>query len=270
MNKIPQCPVCSCEKWKKFSRWDHPQEHRKFVKCSGCGHVYAADFSPVELDRAYQEDYYPSADDPKIQQWIDANKDVWLDTVRDILQFRKEFRSILDYGAGTGGFLEQFDLLTGKTAEIFAVENAVFAKENLRNRFPGANIFSTLDECTKKDFDCIAVLQCFEHLDHPLQICKDLRSRLKKGGVMIITVPNRYSLRTICRGRKDHLNAGHSTHLQFFSHSGMRKMLKNAGFTQIYRVTNYPQKGSFLKRFLTWFLRKAELSSELRFICIAD
>lgn len=270
MSKIEACPVCRSVHLQDYSRWNSRQEHRRFVKCAGCGHLFAADFSPSELDRAYREDYYPTPDDPRIQNWIDQNKEVWAETVADILRFRKNFSSILDYGAGTGGFLERFNEMTGRNTEIYAVENASAAKENLQNRFPSAKVFSSVDECEKRDFDCIAVLQCFEHLDDPLEICKDLRSRLSKGGIMIVTVPNRYSYRTILRGRNDHYNPGNTTHLQFFSSSTMFLMLKNSGFCRIYRMKNCPVSGSIFRKLGMFLLRKLGLSSELRFICIAD
>ena len=270
MIRIDQCPVCGSRVSEKFSSWDHPQDHREFRKCSHCHHIFAAKFSAGVLERIYQEAYYPSADDPKIQQWIDANREIWKDTVSDIFCFRKEFHSILDYGAGTGGFLECFKAAVSGELKICAVESSAAAVENIRNRFPGSEVGSDPEEFSTEFFDCIAVLQCFEHLSNPLEICQKLHKRLNQGGIMIITVPNRNSLRTLLKGRNDNCNPGNQTHLQFFTESTMTDMLKRAGFRKIYRLSNYPSCGSFWQKITVFLFRKLGLSSELRFLCFAD
>ena len=270
MIRLEQCPVCKGISLTPFSSWDHPKEHRRFVKCDDCDHLFAAEFSPEELDRVYRDSYYPSADDPKIQEWIEANRDIWNETVNDIFRFRKEFSSILDYGAGTGGFLECFKAAVSGNLRITAIESSAAAIENIQNRFPGSCVCSTLDECVGTKFDCIAVLQCFEHLSNPLEICRELHSRLSSGGIMVVTVPNRNSLMTLLKGRKDRCNPGNITHLQFFHEKGMVNMLKQAGFRKILRLSNYPEHGGFFQKSIIYLFRKLGISSELRFICIAD
>lgn len=268
--QISECPLCGEHNLKYHSSWNQPGDHRTFVKCSRCSHIFAAKFDPEELGRLYREDYYSSPDDPGIQNWIDQNRVFWQETVQDIFRFRKTFASILDYGAGTGGFLEQFQQAISGNVKIFAVESSGAAMENLRNRFPGAEVYPLLEDCPERHFDCISVLQCFEHLTNPAEICRELHSRLNSGGIMIVTVPNRYSLRTVFKGKNDSFNPGNPTHLQFFTASGMENMLKQSGFRQVYRLTNYPVHGNFLKKPVTFLFRKLGISSELRFICIAD
>ena len=248
MIRLEQCPVCKGISLTPFSSWDHPNEHRRFVKCDDCDHLFAAEFSPEELDRVYREAYYPSADDPKIQEWIEANRDIWNETVNDIFRFRKEFSSILDYGAGTGGFLECFKAAVSGELKISAIESSAAAVENIRSRFPGAQVCSTLEACSGRTFDCIAVLQCFEHLSNPLEICCELRSRLNRGGIMIVTVPNRNSLRTLLKGRKDLCNPGNITHLQFFNETVLTDLFRRAGFRNIFRLSNYPAHGGFFRK----------------------
>ena len=267
MQKKSSCPICGNEKLKKYNRWKTPSEHRTFVKCAACSHVFAAEFDEAKLNEFYNSCYYPSPDDPKIQQWIDTNRPIWDDLADEIISFRKDITSLLDFGAGSGGFIESFKAKNCNLAEIHAIENAPAAKENLIRRFPDGKIHTALDECSRKNFDCITALQCFEHLDDPLETCFMLHDKTADNGILIITVPNRFSLRTFLLGRKDIFNPGNPTHLQFFSASSMRKLLTKANFKNIRRMSRFPRCGSFAKRITTFICRKLAISTELRFIC---
>ena len=261
------CPICGSAETVIIKIFDSAREHRTFKKCTACSHIFASNFSPEVLEENYSKGYYPSPDSPKITQWISMNRHIWQDLCHDILKFRNDNKSILDFGAGTGDFLESFLEVSPNTKEVYAVENAENAKINLQNRFPSGKIYSTLEECSKYDFDCIVSLQCFEHLDDPSAICKNLYDRLSDNGILVITVPNRHSLRTLLLKQRDVFNIANPTHLQFFSKKSLTIMLKQCGFKKICRLASFPQNGSLLKRIITLVLRKSGISSELRFIC---
>lgn len=261
------CPICGSAETVIFKKFDSANEHRTFQKCTACSHIFASNFSPEVLEENYSKGYYPSPDSAKITQWISINRHIWQDLCRDILKFQNNGKSILDFGAGTGGFLESFLEVSPYTKEIYAVENAENAKINLQNRFPSGKIYSTLEECSKYDFDCIVSLQCFEHLDEPSAICKNLYDRLSDDGILVITVPNRYSLRTLLLKQRDVFNIANPTHLQFFNIKSLTAMLRRCGFKKICRLASFPQNGNFHKRIITFIMRKFAISSELRFIC---
>lgn len=265
--KQKKCPVCGTDKIKKFTKFDSAGEHRIFSRCEFCSHIFASDFSCAVLEETYKQGYYPSPDSEKIQEWINTNKHVWLDLCSDIKNFKADIRSILDFGAGTGGFLETFRDTNPQLDDIHAVENAENAKINLQRRFPNSKIYSEIDECAKNDFDCIVSLQCFEHIDEPLKICKTIHDRIANGGILVVTVPNRYSLRTLFLKYRDVYNIGNPTHLQFFSAKTLRRMLAESGFKDIQRIASFPKTGNLFRRIITFSMRKFALSSELRFIC---
>lgn len=261
------CPICRFEKLKDLKRWNDIEKHRIFKKCNACSHVFAAEFNPHILEKIYTRNYY-NADYPEdIQNWIDKNRDVWYELTKDIFIFKKDIRSILDFGAGSGGFLECFQEKNNSQLKIFGVENSVVAKENLQKRFPDGRFFYELSDFDDANFDCITVLQCFEHLDDPMPVCMELHKRLADDGLMIITVPNRFSWRTLLKKNKDEYNAGNQTHLQFFSQKSMRKLLEKAGFSSVKRISYYPLKGTFKSKIVKFILRKIGISSELRYVC---
>lgn len=45
----------------------------------------------------------------------------------------------------------------------------------------------------KGKFDIVIMMAVLEHLDHPLKILKQIHSKLKKGGVLILTTPDKSS-----------------------------------------------------------------------------
>ena len=261
------CPVCQSEKIKDFIGWSSADEHRTFKKCCNCTHVFAVDFSSAVLDEIYNKVYYDIDRPDDIQKWIDSNRHIWNEMLCDIFCYKNDIKSILDFGAGSGGFLECLCDAKKSVIEIFGIETAAAAVENLQKRFPDGHFFTALSEIKQNEFDCITVLQCFEHLDNPLEICRELHEKLSEDGIMVITVPNRFSLRTLLKGRKDEFNVGNQTHLQFFSCKTMFILLKNSGFSKIKRVSNYPSDGTWLNRIVKYICRKFAVSSELRYIC---
>lgn len=261
------CPICRSEKLKDFKRWNDTNKHRVFKKCSNCSHIFAAEFNSQILEKAYSEGYYCAERTEDIQNWINKNRDVWYELTDDIFIFKNDIKSILDFGAGTGGFLECFQEKSKYQLKIFGVENSIVAKENLHNRFPDGRFFSDLSDFEDSKFDCITVLQCFEHLDDPIAVYMELYKRLNADGVIVITVPNRFSWRTLLKQSNDEYNVGNPTHLQFFSKKSMCELLKKAGFTSIKRISNYPSSGTFKSKIAKFILRKIGMSSELRYIC---
>ncbi len=91
---------------------------------------------------------------------------------------------LLDFGSGTGGnvpLLEQFGRVEG-------VEPSVTARQFAAAQAPGARFFERLED-TDGSFDAAFLLDVLEHLDHPLAELRSIRTRLKPGAPLVVTVP---------------------------------------------------------------------------------
>ena len=128
--------------------------------------------------------------------------------------------SVLDFGCGGGFLLNEIDCKYKAGVEIneFA---ANYAKENF-----DLDIFSNIDQVENEKFDVILSNHALEHCDSPITIVKNLYSKLKKGGKIIIVVPlDSFKYRF----KENDVNK----HLYSFSQMNLGNILQLSGFIDI-------------------------------------
>lgn len=259
------CGLCRSNQLKPFAKLDHRVLHQ----CQVCAFVFASQFEEEELARVYREEYYTSANDPKIQVWIEQNRLVWEGLVQDLQKTKPKIESLLDVGAGSGGFLQVFQAKF-PTTKLFAIESSLEARHHLQTKIPLLTFPVLAAEHLRKSpcvFEVVTLLQCLEHVYDPQQLCKDIYHSLEPNGLLFITVPNRYSYKALIQGTREKNGYGNPSHLQFFSNQTLKKMLENAGFQNIQRIKRFggtPTKGIF--SIVQYGLRLLGISSELRWI----
>jgi 2-polyprenyl-3-methyl-5-hydroxy-6-metoxy-1,4-benzoquinol methylase len=243
------CPVCGQNQARFLFR---PKKSPGPVsKCLNCGMVYVSD---IEDDHALFFDgpasHYQA--DPKILTSSDLNdaRDLWecnylpakeaewpalRQNAVDALIRLDSFISrpsaegkILDFGSGWGFFLAA---ARERGWLCYGLEPlpgcAIYARAKL-----GANIVTdTLHNNTYPAdfFDAVTSFQVFEHLPHPDHDVRILHKILRKGGVILIEVPNfdTWTMRLL-RSRHRHFV---QDHINFFSKETLSRFLKMNGFT---------------------------------------
>jgi len=96
----------------------------------------------------------------------------------------KQYKNILDFGAGLGEFCNKID-----SQKIIAVELDDEQRTNIK-----CKSYKTLDEVRDNSFDLIYTLNVLEHIKNDADIVKQLSKKLKKNGVLKILVPAHMSL----------------------------------------------------------------------------
>lgn len=91
-----------------------------------------------------------------------------------------------------------------------------------------------------KTYDYILFVDILEHLPRPDLILKDARRYLKKGGTLIISLPNvaRFEIRLkLLLGKFDYTDAGilSEDHLRFFSRESAIQMIEKCGY-RVYKI----------------------------------
>jgi cyclopropane fatty-acyl-phospholipid synthase-like methyltransferase len=158
----------------------------RLLKCNGCGLAFRQrSLSPDQLCTLYENlpeknwNYRPNS----VGSWDVASKEL-----------EKLFRAqptvrILDVGAFDGGFLAK---LPGKY-EKFAVEPNGAAAELLQSRGI-KRLAAFLDDASLESergaFDCITMLDVFEHLTRPQDSFQRIASLLKPGGMFLMSTGN--------------------------------------------------------------------------------
>ena len=112
-------------------------------------------------------------------------------------------RSLLDFGCGDGKFLKELQKENSKI-NLLGYEPVMEIEEGI-----GVNIISSLSKINQK-FDCIT---CFEVLEHfnakeQLTLLNQIKKMVKKGGVVIISVPVEISLPSLVKNMRRYIRSG--------------------------------------------------------------
>ena len=173
------------------------------------------------------------------------------DDYRRAAQFKRILKNkdILDFGCSWGGFLKNvknFKSLTG-------VELRKECINYIQNNVKKIDILDNINSIKKK-FDIITMFHVLEHMPYQINTLKMLKSKLKKGGKIIIEVPHAEDFLILQDELKEFRNFTFwSEHLILHTYKSLKTILVKSGFKniniQFYQRHNYSNHlGWFLKR----------------------
>jgi len=221
---VMQCPIC-CERsglnlvevWKDY----------KLYNCPSCDVVFS---DPMKNPGA---GWYGESEMYMLGKVL-HQKAAWYHN--QFLQDKKVYGvELLDVGCGTGIFLKESQRLGYKITGIdFDRENIRIAHEHfgLREVFP-ITLEELIASYQNKKFDVITFFEVLEHIDDPNNFIKLIKTGLKPGGYVALSVPNRERfLDPLGKGDypPNHLTRWNSHSLTYF--------LEKRGFEIIKIVTN--------------------------------
>jgi SAM-dependent methyltransferase len=232
--EYPACGSCGKKTfsvvWDNITSWEHEGSFR-LVKCSNCGLSY---YHPrptrSKIGQYYPKSSYWGCDVGKAvlnSEWREKRDKLFAPLYQLILK-RKNKGTILDIGAGTGVFLSKFQELGWKVDGVELSKEAVnFSKKVHRVSLKAGDFLDY--HFPKESFDVVTLNNSLEHLFSPLKTLKVISKVIKKGGIVVITVPNVNSLGLRIFGKKWYALQP-PRHLYHFSPETLAKMLANAGF----------------------------------------
>jgi 2-polyprenyl-3-methyl-5-hydroxy-6-metoxy-1,4-benzoquinol methylase len=162
----------------------------------------------------------------------------------------RSIRSILDYGCGQGHMLRHLLSLTDDHQYCYGIDfsvssvNRVNIEFSSHPRFKGATFLNSDSSIiSDSSMDLIFVLEVVEHLDDQhLNMMKELTYRkLKNGGHIVITTPNRENLKEGIVLCPDCGSMFHRwQHIRSWSTDSVRHEMKAAGFQTVHvNETNF-------------------------------
>jgi SAM-dependent methyltransferase len=225
------CPICSSEQFKPLLvTRDYSISKTDFTlqECSTCKFVITSprpDYNTISL--YYQSTNYishTSKGNNLIDRLYLIARAYTLRWKYRIIRKHKPGGFILDFGCGTGAFLQY---MKKRNWIIAGIEPSETAREQACTN-TGTNIFSTLSQ-VEKQFDVITLWHVLEHVHDLNKKIQDLKSHLEKDGILLIAVPNHNSLDSKKYGS---YWAGYDVprHLWHFSKQDMTKLLAKEGF----------------------------------------
>lgn len=216
------CPICNTKERSFFLT----RMGLDIWKCSSCGHRYQ--HPRITFDKAceiYSND--KTASDiytQPIQKNIDRVKYQYgVDLINQLNP--PGHNRIMDFGCGTGGFLEVANEEGWKTSVgIDANDRYSDGYSNTKGiQFIQSNFESLDKESLGENYDCITMWNVLEHLFDLHNIITNLKRMLKHNGLLFIMVPNVESLATkLIREKSATFNWKHISH---FSPNSLKKLM---------------------------------------------
>lgn len=135
--------------------------------------------------------------------------------------------TILDYGCGTGSFL---DYTSSKSYASFGVETNAHARDQAIQK--GLTVASSWEHLPQEKFNMISLWHVLEHVSDLNQCVQEIQKRLNTNDILLIAVPNLNAFDAI------HYEAFWAAfdvprHLWHFSQRGIKQLIEPHGFELI-------------------------------------
>ena len=191
LENLTHCPICNSDKnelYKTVKDYTVSHENFNIVKCKHCNFLYTNPRPKLDdLGNYYASDNYISHTNKSNNPVNLVYKLARTQTLKwkyNLLN-KTSPKSILDYGCGTGHFLN-YAKKKGLSITGFEPDNdaRLIAKETL-----GKKIFSSTKEI-QSSFDCITLWHVLEHISDLNEVVHWLKKHLTENGRLIIALPN--------------------------------------------------------------------------------
>ena len=226
------------------------------IDCRNCGFIHVIPIpSNQELNLFYNNEFYQKTKPNYIQgnekemNYFNSTFDEKLVTIEKLISSKS--KRILDIGSGPGFFLRR---AKRRGWDVIGVEPSPLAC-NYANKQNIPTIQKFFQEVTPNEigkFDAIHTFDVLEHVNNPIDIIKKAYSLLKKGGIIVVEVPNDFNpLQKLVQKKlkkkewwitlsHNSKNSAYIQHLNYFNFSSISDLIKHAGFKIIIKESTFP------------------------------
>lgn len=189
------CPVCNSKHAKPYEKFGNTNQYL-YVLCQSCELVYLSPRPKYDDDFVHDAyEFYAEGDDRFQTQ---SNEVIYVDQknpeaeLLEIKKFDKKASAILDVGCAMGTFV---NVARKHYAKTFGLEVSKRMAEFVEKRLEikvFADKFENLQ--TDQKFSCIYMSHVIEHIPDPHLWLQKAKTMLDKDGILVICVPNMFSL----------------------------------------------------------------------------
>lgn len=238
MKEITTCLICGSADIRPFLTCkDHTVSHKEFQikECGSCGFKFTSPRpNDEDLGQYYKAESYVSHSDTKkglvntLYHWVRSY------TLIKKLQLVMHYTGlkkgrILDYGAGTGAFL---NTCKANGWDAVGIEPDADARKVMAEKFSISsypNWQKARAQNVLNDLDAITAWHVLEHVPDLKETVKELRAALKEKGKLIVAVPNPSSF-DAAYYKENWAAYDVPRHLWHFSPDNMERLMKDQGF----------------------------------------
>lgn len=227
LETVGDCPICSSTKFNSLlalKDFSISQESFSIVKCSDCGFLITSPRPDSDsIGKYYQSEKYISHSGGKktiIDKIYFLAQRLTLRWKYNLIRSYKSKCEILDYGCGTGAFL---DFLQKRRWDVTGVEPSAIARIKAESSLQ-KKIYQSLDDNIEKKFDVITLWHVLEHIHELEDAIQKIKNLLKENGIIFIAVPN-YESADAIKYREHWAAYDVPRHLWHFSKTTIERLL---------------------------------------------
>lgn len=232
---IGSCNLCGNSSFQRVAGRIREEGDYKVYACLSCGHVQLLPRPAVSDDKRFY-------DNDTQERSLRKNLELGLlegafraDVLRRAGFISGRFpkgKSLLDIGCGYGFFLKEMGArgYTAKGVEISS-ERRRAAKEVTDAQIFDANLAAGAAEGIGQ-YGTVTLFHVLEHMADPVGFCRNVRKLVKKGGCLIVEVPN---VSELMLDTSPEYNAFYwnRAHLNYFGKKTLEKALSGGGFRRM-------------------------------------
>jgi SAM-dependent methyltransferase len=220
------CPICNANQAAPF----YGKHGYTIVECAACGMRFVSPMpTPEELTAHYQNAaYFEGESEQGYLNYADMQKALRPHFQRrlQVIETRLGLRGkILDVGCAAGYFLEE---ARQRGWQICGMELSQEMAHNAEQLLQ-VPIHTELATVPDRDFAAITLWEVIEHLPDPIDTLRQLRDRLRPGGVLMLSTPNNGHWQAL-RAKEQWVGYRPPSHLQYFTRETLGDALRRAGF----------------------------------------
>lgn len=223
MNDEKICYLCGCNEFEKLEGKVRDNPELEVLQCKNCSLVFLSSFDHI-CECFYEDDGMFGGESINAKKWLKQTED---DDKRRYNFLKKEIKGkeVLDFGCGNGGFLSRAKKSADK---VVGVELQKSLKDFYEKR--NLEVYSDISDIGEQ-FDLITMFHVLEHIKDPIEILKQLSSKLGENGEIIIEVPNSNdALLTIYKNYWFMNFTYWGCHLYLFNEKTLTDIVEKAGF----------------------------------------
>jgi len=228
VSEFTDCPLCASKKFRKL----FTKDGFIYVRCQNCKFVYLNprlnESATLEFQNGAWVDYYNRL---KFFPSSDLDNKINYKNLLEITRITKSGK-LLEIGCGTGYLLQMARDDLG--FDVFGVEPNIETSQFCREKRRLNVITGTLEQAgfPESFFDVVYMRDVFEHVRKPQQLLQEIYKIMRRGGLIVIEVPNVDGLIYKLVGER-HVCVFGFEHFNFFSKKSLKYVFKKTGFETI-------------------------------------
>lgn len=209
--------------------------------------------SQAELEEYYEKKYYQNSKGAYQKKYSEEERKFILNRIkRKFIISTQLFRNtdnktFLDVGCGEGWALNFFKSQSYKITGLdYSTYGCLNNNKSCVDSIIQGDILKNLNSLIKANnkFDIVLLDNVLEHLLSPIDLLQKIKSLLKESGVLIIEVPNDFSILQKTLIKNNFIDSEFwvvlPDHISYFNKDGLIKLCKKVGWDLKHLSTDYP------------------------------